>query len=103
MRWIYAGGVPYTPIDTELSIANHRMVYDETRINEKRYPDYHSLNARLDKRFFFNNANLIIYLSVWNAYNQSNIAEYYWNDTDQTIDEVYQWTLLPILGVEYEF
>jgi outer membrane receptor for ferrienterochelin and colicin len=103
LRWIYAGGVPYTPIDVEQSMANHRVVYDETRINEERYPDYHSMNVRLDKRFFFNKTNLVIYVSVWNAYNQKNIAEYYWNDTDQTVDEVYQWTLLPILGVEYEF
>jgi outer membrane receptor for ferrienterochelin and colicin len=103
LRWIYAGGVPYTPIDVEQSMANQRVVYDENRINEERYPDYHSMNVRLDKRFFFNKTNLIIYVSVWNAYNQKNIAEYYWNDTDQTVDEVYQWTLLPILGVEYEF
>ncbi|MCK5051779.1 MAG: TonB-dependent receptor [Candidatus Cloacimonetes bacterium] len=103
MRWIYAGGVPYTPIDVQLSEEYHQAVLDETRINAERYPDYHSLNVRMDKRFFFNKTNLVIYASVWNAYAQKNVAEYYWNDTDQTIDEVYQWTFLPILGVEYEF
>jgi hypothetical protein len=103
MRLIYAGGVPYTPIDIEQSILNHQGVLDETNINAERYPDYHSLNVRIDKRFFFNRTNLVIYVSVWNAYNQKNIAEYYWNDTDQTVDEVFQWGLLPILGVEYEF
>jgi len=103
LRWIYAGGVPYTPIDAEQSVINHRSVLDETRINAERYPDYHSMNVRIDKRYFFNKTNLVIYISVWNVYNQKNIAQYYWNDTDQTIDEVYQWTLLPILGVEYEF
>ena len=103
MRWIYAGGVPYTPIDEQQSIENGYAVLDENRINTERYPDYHSMNVRMDKRFYFNKTNLVIYASVWNAYAQKNIAEYYWNDTDQTIDEVYQWTFLPILGVEYEF
>ncbi len=103
MRWIYAGGVPYTPIDEQQSIENGYAILDETRINAERYPDYHSLNVRMDKRFFFDKTNLVIYASVWNAYAQKNVAEYYWNDTDQTIDEVYQWTFLPILGVEYEF
>ena len=103
LRWIYAGGVPYTPLDVNQSIANHRAVYDETRINAERYPDYHSMNIRLDKRFFFSKTNLVIYFSVWNVYAQKNIAEYFWNDTDQTIDEVYQWGLLPVLGVEWEF
>ena len=103
LRWIYAGGVPYTPIDVEQSILNHQAVYDENRINKERYPDYHSLNIRLDKRFFFNKTNLVIYASVWNAYAQKNIAEYYWNDEKQTVEEVYQWTLLPIIGIEWEF
>ena len=103
LRWIYAGGVPYTPIDEQLSAANHQVVYDETKINSERYPDYHSMNIRLDKRFFFNKTNLIIYASIWNAYNQKNIAEYYWNDTEQRVDVVYQWAMLPIIGIEYEF
>jgi len=103
LRWIYAGGVPYTPIDVAQSIVNHRAVYDENKINAERYPDYHSLNVRLDKRFFFNKTNLVIYASVWNAYAQKNIAEYYWNDDEQEIDTIYQWTMLPIIGVEWEF
>ncbi len=102
-RWIYAGGVPYTPIDVELSKQNHYTVLDESKVNSKRYPDYHSLNLRIDKRFFFKKTNLVIYLSVWNVYDQNNIAEYYWNDEDQKIEEVRQWGMLPILGIEYEF
>ncbi len=102
-RWIYAGGIPYTPIDVEKSIQAHRAVYDGSQINGKRLPDYHSLNLRVDKRFFFSKSNLVIYASVWNAYNQQNIAEYFWNAKEQKIEEVYQWTLLPIIGVEYEF
>jgi len=103
LRWVYAGGVPYTPINEELSTLNHQAVYDDTRINDERYPDYHSLNLRLDKRFFFNKTNLVIYASVWNAYGQKNIAEYYWNDDEQSINEVYQWGMLPIIGIEWEF
>ena len=61
------------------------------------------MNVRLDKRFLIKNTNLVIYTSVWNAYAQKNVAEYYWNDEEQKIDEVYQWTMLPIIGIEYEF
>lgn len=103
LRWIYAGGIPYTPIDPIQSAAAQQAVYDESQINAKRYPDYHSLNLRLDKRFYFNKTNLVIYASVWNAYNQKNIAEYFWNNEDQEIVEVHQWGLLPIVGIEWEF
>ncbi|MCF7859730.1 MAG: hypothetical protein K9N09_11690 [Candidatus Cloacimonetes bacterium] len=47
--------------------------------------------------------DLVFYFSVWNAYAQDNIAEYYWNDEKQKVDEIYQWTMLPILGLEWEF
>ncbi len=102
-RWIYAGGVPYTPFDIEKSKQNNRVVYDENKINEDRYPDYHSMNIRFDRRFNFSKSNIVFYLSVWNTYNRKNIANYFWNDKEQKQDEVYQWGLLPIFGVEYEF
>ena len=102
-RWIYAGGVPYTQFDIEKSKQNHRAAYDENRINEDRYPDYHSMNIRFDRRFNFSSSNIVFYLSAWNVYNRKNIANYYWNDKEQKQDEVYQWGLLPIFGVEYEF
>ncbi|NOY06655.1 MAG: TonB-dependent receptor plug domain-containing protein, partial [Chlorobi bacterium] len=102
-RWIFAGGVPYTPFDLEKSKQYHRAVYDEKRINQVRYPDYHSMNIRFDRRFNFSSSNVVLYLSVWNVYNRKNVANYYWNDKEQVQDEVYQWGLLPIIGIEYEF
>lgn len=102
-RWIYAGGRPYTPFDQEKSKALGRGVFDENRINEERYPAYHALNLRFDRRFHFNTSNLIFYLSVWNAYNRKNIAAYYWNTVTNSLDSMTQWRLLPIFGVEYEF
>jgi len=103
MRWIYAGGAPYTPFDLEASQQLNRAVLDENNINESRYPDYHSLNVRLDRRFHFSSSNLIFYLSVWNAYNRKNIASYYWNEEENKQDVIYQWSLLPIFGLEFEF
>jgi len=102
LRWIYAGGAPYTPLDIEASKAQHRAVLNENKINKARYPDYHSLNVRFDRRFHWGGSNLIFYLSVWNAYNHKNVATYFWNDKKQKQDQIYQWLLLPIFGLEYE-
>ncbi len=102
-RWIFAGGPPFTPFDVAASKKHHRAVLDEDRVNKSRYPDYHSLNIRFDRRFHFSRTNLIFYLSVWNAYNQKNIAAYFWNDKEQKVSETYQWLLLPVFGLEYEF
>ena len=102
-RWLYAGGVPYTPFDEELSTQYNQGIYDTSRLNSERYPDYHSLNVRFDRRFHFSGSNLVFYLSIWNAYSQKNIASYYWNQAENKKDVIYQWTMLPIFGLEYEF
>ena len=102
-RWIFAGGAPYTPLDLQASAALQREVLDEQRINAERYPAYHALNLRFDKRFNFGQSNLIFYLSVWNIYNHKNIATFFWNEAEKRQDTIYQWGALPIFGFEYEF
>ena len=103
LRWIFAGGAPYTPLDLEASREINRSVYDQTRVNEDRYPAYHSLNLRADRRYNFSNSNMIVYFSIWNAYNRENIGSYYWNEIDKKQDQMLQWSLLPIIGLEFEF
>jgi hypothetical protein len=103
MRWIIAGGVPYTPFNLEASKIENTGIFDIERINTQRLPAYHSLNLRIDKRFYFSGSNLTLYISVWNAYNHQNIAAYYWNEIENQPDYLYQFSILPVLGVEYEF
>ena len=103
MRWSYAGGAPYTPYDIAASEALGSGVYDESRINGERYPDYHSLNLRFDRRFNFAGSNLIFYLSVWNVYNRDNIGGYEWDEFENVPEASEQWSTLPIFGLEYEF
>jgi outer membrane receptor protein involved in Fe transport len=103
VRWIYAGGAPYTPFDIERSTEFNRGIWDLDNINGKRLPDYHSLNIRVDKRFYFSGSNLILYLSVWNAYGRENIAQYLWNEKENKPDKQLQWSTLPVLGIEFEF
>ncbi|MGE5497199.1 MAG: TonB-dependent receptor plug domain-containing protein, partial [Syntrophothermus sp.] len=102
LRWTYAGGCPYTPFDQALSAAIGTGIIDNSRINAERYPVYHSLNLRADKKFFFSSQSLDVYLSVWNAYNRKNISGYYWNPEKNRAVEMNQWTIMPIFGIEYE-
>ena len=78
-------------------------VYDQNRINEERLPDYHSLNLRFDRRFFFERSNIVFYLSIWNAYSRKNVSTYKWNKIENKQEESLQWGMLPIFGVEFEF
>ena len=78
MRWIYAGGSPYTPFDITASESLHRAVLDENRINQVRYPDYHSLNIRFDKRWHFNHSNFSFDLGPF-KYIFNNPAMHIWH------------------------
>jgi hypothetical protein len=103
LRWVYAGGVPYTPLDIQASQNINAGVLDAAKVNDERLPPYHSLNLRVDRRFNFNSSSLVVYLSAWNVYNRQNVASYFWNKIIAAQDTEYQFGLLPILGIEYEF
>ena len=103
VRWVYAGGAPYTPFDLARSSAARQGIYDEQNVNQKRLPDYHTMDFRVDRRFNLASSNLIIYLSVANVYNRENLAQYYWNQIDNKQDKMLQWGMIPMLGLEFEY
>jgi hypothetical protein len=102
MRWNFAGGVPYTPFDLAQSAAFNKGIINQSRINAERYPNYHSLNFRVDRRFHFQHSSIVTYLSLWNVYNRRNVAVYFWNEVENRLDTLYQWSFLPVFGLEYE-
>ena len=103
LRWNFAGGIPYTPFDLEKSMAANIGIFDRSKYFSERYPDYHSLFIRVDRRFVFRAAVLSVYLSLINAYDHKNISRYYWNRTDKTVSAVNQARLIPVFGIEMEF
>ena len=103
LRWNFAGGIPCTPFDLEKSMAANIGIYDRSRYFSERYPVYHSLFIRVDRRFVFRAAVLSVYLSLINATNHKNISRYYWNRTDKTVSAVNQARRIPVFGVELEF
>jgi hypothetical protein len=103
LRWVYGGGVPYTPLDIAASRRINAGVLDAMQVNADRLPAYHSLNLRVDRRFNYARSSLVLYLSAWNVYNRKNVASYFWNKITGQPDTEFQFGILPILGVEYEF
>lgn len=102
-RFIYAGGAPYTPFDMQLSELNNKGILDLSKTNTVRLPDYHSLNIRVDRRFYFEKTNLVIFLSIWNVYNRDNVSAYSWNEVKNKLTKEVGWNTLPVFGIEYEF
>ncbi len=101
IRWRYLGGRPYTqPIYYPFL---HRWVTDETvPQNGNRYPPYHRLDLRIDRRFMFEGWNIVTYFDMMNVYHRDNIWRYSFKE-DGTIDKILQWQVMPVLGVAIEF
>jgi len=110
IRWRYASGKPYTPKEY-VTYEQHRVGGTEWTeggwvssddVNGSRYEPYHRLDIGFNSRYNFDTWNLVFTLSVQNVYNRKNITSFQYN-SDGTIDNVYQFSLLPVAGIEVEF
>ncbi len=94
-RWF--GGRPYTPINPQ----NGTQLVSE--YNSARYPNYFSLDMRLDKRWNFNKWSLVTYVDIQNILNNKNISSYRWNEYEQKIETNESIGILPTIGVNAIF
>ena len=73
-RWFYSGGSPYTPYDIATSSLkdnwdiNGLGIRDYSLLNTRREGNFHQLNIRFDKKWFFDKFSLNFYLDLQNAY-----------------------------------
>lgn len=74
-KWRFVGGGPYTPYDLGLSSqkdawdVRNRGYLDYSQFNTLRFKDFHQLDIRIDKSWFFKRWTLIAYLDIQNLYN----------------------------------
>ena len=91
----------YTPFDTALSTAQRRAVYDLSRVNALRLPDYFRVDLRLDRNFTLRGKPALLFLGVQNITNRKNVAAYTWNRRTLTQDTNDQLGLFPLIGFEW--
>ncbi|MBN1272972.1 MAG: TonB-dependent receptor [Candidatus Aminicenantes bacterium] len=103
LRWTVVGGAPYTPIDEVQSELLNKWILDISRYNGARYPRYETLNARVDRRWYFGKSNLVVFIDIWNILNRKNVRCYFYDSANRIFDQDYQLGILPILGLEFEF
>lgn len=79
------GGAPYTPYNIPLS--SQKQIWDITnqglpdwnKLNSERYPLSHSMDIRVDKKWYFNKWSINTYLDVQNLYNFKTTSQSYLN------------------------
>ncbi len=98
LKFRYGTGTPYTPFD-----ASGEQLF-ATDFNTSRLPDFHSLDVRVDRRWFFSGWNLIAYIDIQNVYNRKNSQAYRWDPRNNVVERTGgSIGVLPTIGVSAEF
>lgn len=95
-KFRFATGSPYTPY-------NDDGTQSIEKYNTMRYPDSHSLDIRIDRRWNFERWTLIAYIDVQNIYNRSNPSTINWDYKEMKSDIESSIGILPSIGVSIEF
>lgn len=95
-KFRYSTGKPYTPYNSDgtQSVEN---------INTVRFPVNHSLDVRVDKRWFFTGWTLITYVDIQNIYNRKNITGIRWDQRTQAPEFNETIGILPSVGISVMF
>lgn len=95
-KFRFASGKPYTPFNSDgtQNVADY---------NTRRLKSLHSLDLRVDKRWFFTGWTLITYIDIQNIYNRNNLSGIRWDRREQKVDESSSIGILPSIGISAEF
>ena len=95
-KFRFASGKPYTPFNADgtQNVADY---------NTHRLKSSHSLDVRVDKRWYFAGWTLITYIDIQNIYNQQNQNGVRWDPQTMAVDESSSIGILPTIGISAEF
>jgi len=99
----FLSGRPFTPYDQAVSTEQRRGVYDLTRVNAERAPDYGRVDIRVDRTFTMSGQPLNLFFGVQNVTNRRNFASYTWNRRTNIQQFGEQQGIFPILGFDWRF
>jgi hypothetical protein len=96
MKFRFASGSPYTPFESDGMQLVSRYLSDY-------YSPLHSLDIRVDRRWYFSSLTLITYIDIQNIYNNKSSNSIRWNPRTQKAQKGESIGILPSIGVSLEF
>jgi hypothetical protein len=99
----YLAGRPYTPLDLAVSTEQRRAVFDRSRVNAERSPDYFRLDLRVDWTVHIGDRVATIFAGAQNVTNRRNFAGYSWDRRNNRLKSLEQLGTFPIVGLEWPF
>lgn len=110
-RWRWVSGRPFTEFSERFEVApsgvrtpgSSYFVGFEGPFNGGRLPAYHRLDLRVDHRRQIGRFHLVTFVDLENVYDRDNVLLQRFSHDRAAPEAVYQWKLLPVVGVSLEF
>ena len=96
LKFRYSSGPPFTPFNPDGTQSINLYNTDRLKAN-------HSLDLRVDRRWYFDKWTLITYLDIQNIYNRKNSTSIRWDPRTRSVDSESSIGILPSIGVSLEF
>ncbi len=103
LKSVYFGGMRYTPINLNASIAKGETVFDDSKTFEEKNPAYYRLDIRFSLKRNYKNVTGTLALDIQNTINRKNVGGQYFDVNTGKIKYWYQAPLIPILSYRLEF
>ena len=103
-RWRFVGSRPFTrwPV-IELDDGRYDISPDFTTRNQVRYPNYHRLDLRVDRRLNFTGWGTSLFFEVQNVYDRENVFSRQFDAKNGRFLDVLQFQRLGIVGLIADF
>ena len=102
-RMSWGTGRPTTPLLTNLSQAQNRLVFDVSQLNANRAPNYFRMDLRFDNRLPIKGTWLTMYVELQNVTNRLNKTTLDWNPKTGRAQWREQTSFLPVGGINWKF
>ncbi|MBX7204567.1 MAG: TonB-dependent receptor [Bacteroidia bacterium] len=99
----YAGGLRYSPIDLNASVAKGETQFVESKAYTIQNPDYFRLDVRVSMKRNFKHSTGTLALDIQNSTNRKNIGGQYYDVNTGKVKYWYQTPLIPVLSYRLEF
>lgn len=103
VKSVYVGGMRYTPINLNASIAKGETVFEDSKTFEEKNPDYYRLDIRISLKRNYKKVTGTLALDIQNTINRKNVGGQYFDVNTGKIKYWYQAPLIPILSYRLEF
>ena len=101
-RFRLVSGTPYTPVLGSVQYEGSYLPITGL-YNSARFPPFHQLDLRVDKRWILRRASVTAYLDVQNVYNRANVEAYIYNYDFSSAAGGVGLPIFPSLGLRVDF